>query len=110
MKLKKTNNIKASKKQLSTLFFVAIVGIAAWLLTMQPVADAVASVTGWDGNRVQSVASDIVRVVLTVIVVTVAILLAPVSVIGAAVVGIIGLALSVPVLYRYLKPSESISE
>lgn len=106
-KLRKTNNIKASKGQLQSFIFMAIVGIIAFLMTMRPVAEYVSKTFNIDADAVQRVANDIVRVTLTIIVLTFAVISAPISGLLALVVGTIAIAVSVPVIERYLGPSDS---
>lgn len=104
--LKKINNIKASKGRLQLIAFVAIIGIIAFLLQMRPVAEKVGETFGWNSDKIQMIAEDIVRIALTIIMVTVAIIIFPISGIIAAVIGLIGLAISVPVIISYF-PNEN---
>lgn len=99
--LKKTNNIKAPKGKIQILIFLGITAIIAFLLSMGGVAETVSNATGWEAMSIQRVASDLFRVLLTLMLLVIAVLVFPFIGILGAVIGLVALCISVPVVYRY---------
>lgn len=104
-KIKKTNSFKMSGKQVKLFAFLAISAIVAFLLTLSPVSEKVEEATGFSG--VQGVASDVLYILVALLLIKIAVLMAPIPWL-AVVVGLVALAFVVPVIYKYFIQSNDV--